>query len=216
MRRIVADEHSPGALAQFRAVRICEQGQVRVGGQSEPERLGYRNLPVRIVQMVGAANDVGYLHVTVVYYRGKVVGRHAVRARDHQVIELCGVYFHVAPHEVHERDGSLARRMEPDHERSARPLPGRSLGSCETQARPRIAKSAAFPLRLLTQHIKFIGRAPAPVRVTVRQELFNMCAIKRKALTLTIGPIVAAGSMAFVPIEAQPTETIEHAFNVLV
>ena len=56
--------------------------------QRRAERAEDVDLPRRVVDVVVAADDVRDAHVEVVDDDAEVVGRHAVGAQDHEIVEL--------------------------------------------------------------------------------------------------------------------------------
>ena len=84
---------------------------MRHRGNVPAERLIDLGLPRGVGQMIVAANDVRHAHVVVVDDDGEHVGRIAVRAQEHQVVEVL----------VGERD--LALNEVVDHRLALLPAP---------------------------------------------------------------------------------------------
>ena len=61
---------------------------MRVGRRRQTQRQQNLDLARRVGQMVVAAHHVRDLEVGVVEHGGEVVGRHAVGAKDNQVVQL--------------------------------------------------------------------------------------------------------------------------------
>ena len=66
--------------------------------------------------MVVAADDVGDAHVVIVDHHREHVGRRAVGAEQHEIVELAVLDGDPALDLVLDRRLALARRLQPDHE----------------------------------------------------------------------------------------------------
>ena len=75
------------------------------------ERIVDLRLPRRIGQMIVAADDMGDAHVVVVDHDGQHVGRRAVGAQQHQIVEILVLPDDAALHLV--LDHGLAGRAAP-------------------------------------------------------------------------------------------------------
>ena len=75
------------------------------------ERLIDLRLAGGIGEMVVAADDVGDAHVVVVDHDGQHVGRRAVRAQQHEVVEILVLPDHAALDRVLDHRLALRRRL---------------------------------------------------------------------------------------------------------
>ena len=110
---------------------LAQHGRhVRVHGRLRAERADDVDLPRRVVDVVVAADHVRDPHVEVVDDDAEVVGRRAVRARDHEVVELRVGDLDAPLDAVVPRDAAGQRIPEADHRRDARRRrhPGGVLG----------------------------------------------------------------------------------------
>ncbi len=79
------------ALGQPCAVGAQHERHVRVPGRGEPEQPGEQDLPGRRVGQVGTAHDLTHALEGVVDHHGQVVGRRAVAAAHHEVVDDAGL-----------------------------------------------------------------------------------------------------------------------------
>ena len=73
-----------------------DQGNVRHAGDVPPQRVVDLLLARGVDQMVVAADDVGDAHVVIVDHDGEHVGRVAVAAQKHEVVEVLVLPDHAA------------------------------------------------------------------------------------------------------------------------
>ena len=112
-----------GAVALGELVPVfAEHGRhVRKDRRLDAERAEDVDLPRRVVDVVVAADDVRDPHVDVVDDDAEVVGRRAVRPREHEIVEL-GVGDLDAPLDpIVPRHAAGQRILEPDHRDDALP-----------------------------------------------------------------------------------------------
>ena len=76
------------ALGELGAVRPVNERDMRHDRNVPAERLIDLHLPRGVGQMIVAANDMGHAHVVIVDDDGEHVGRIAVRAQQHEVVEI--------------------------------------------------------------------------------------------------------------------------------
>ena len=88
MRAIGLDAERAVALRELGAVGAVDQRDVRHARHAPAERLVDLRLARGVGQMVVAADDVGHAHVVVVDDDGEHVGRRAVGAQQHEVVEV--------------------------------------------------------------------------------------------------------------------------------
>ena len=84
-------------------------GEVGKGDTKGPED---GNLTGSIVDMVVPANDVGDSHIGIVDHHGKVVGRHAVGAKNDEIIKGRTVEGEGSPDQIFENDGLIVGSAE--------------------------------------------------------------------------------------------------------
>ena len=89
--------------------------QVRERGHRSAERLVDVDLARGVVDVVVAAHHVGDAHVDVVHHHREVVGRMAVRAEDHQVVQLAVGDLDQALDLVVPHHRAVQRVLQPDH-----------------------------------------------------------------------------------------------------
>ena len=104
------------ALRQLGAVGAVDQRDVRIDRLGPAHRADDRQLAEGVVEMVVAADDVGHAHVVVVDDDREHVGRRAVGAQQHEVVELGVLDRHRALHPVVDRRRAVARRLQADDE----------------------------------------------------------------------------------------------------
>ena len=69
--------------------------------------------------MVVAADDVGDAHVVVVHHDSEHVGRRAVGAQQHEIVEILVLPHHAALDLIFDDRFAGQRRLEPDRRRDA-------------------------------------------------------------------------------------------------
>ena len=147
--------HADGAvpLGELLAV-LAEHGRhVREDRRLGAERAEDVDLPRRVVDVIVAADHVRDPHVDVVDDDAEVVGRRAVRPRDHEIVELGVGDLDAALDPVVPGDAAVERILEADHRRDARPAAScrrrspaasgrRSAASRRAPSAPRAARRA--------------------------------------------------------------------------
>ena len=129
-----------------------DERDVRHDRHLPAERVVDLGLARGIGEVVVAADDVGDAHVVVVDHDGEHVGRRAVGAQQHEVVEILVLPDHAALHLVLDRGLARERRLEADHRLDA----GRSLGRVAVAPAAVIELGASFAARLLAH----LARAP--------------------------------------------------------
>ena len=151
--------------------------------------------------MVVPADDVGDPHVDVVNGDAEIIGRGAVRADDHHVVELIVLKGDGSGQEVFHHGLALVRRAEAKAKR---------LGRVRVVAAPAAAVVLGrFPLgaRLLAHLLDFIGGAGAAVGRSRLEHPARRPGVHLHPLGLAVGPLV--------PVEAEPFERLEDCTVVL-
>ncbi len=160
------------------------------------ERLEDIDLPRRIVDMVVAADNVGNLHLQIVDDDGEIVGRRAVRACDHEIVELGIGDDDTALDHVLDDDIPLEGILE-THDRLD--AGRRSAGACATTAI--VAGLESFRPLLVAHGIELLRCAVAMVGLALAEQSLDVLAIAFETLSLVVGPLVV--------VEAQPTHGAE-------
>ena len=88
------------ALRQLGAVGAVDERNVRHARHLPAERLIDLRLPGGVGEVIVAADDVGDVHVVVVHHHGQHVGRRAVRAQQHEIVEILVLPDDAALHRV--------------------------------------------------------------------------------------------------------------------
>jgi hypothetical protein len=113
------------ALGELGAVRPMDQRDVRHHRHGPAERLIDLGLARAIGEVIVAADDVGHAHVVVVDHHRQHVGRRAVGAQQHQVVEVLVLPGDAALHLVVDRGLAGERGLEADHRLDVRARFGR-------------------------------------------------------------------------------------------
>ena len=157
------------ALGEFRAVGPVNQRDMRHHRHLPAERLVDLRLPRAVIEMIVAADDMGDAHVVVVDHHGQHVSGRAVRAQQHEVVEIFVLPGHAALHLIVDDGFAGLRRLQPDHRLHAgrrigrvavAPAPVIKLGPALARGPPR-----AFPSVLPARHS---SDRPCPPRAVAR------------------------------------------------
>ena len=130
------------ALGKLRAVRPVDQRDVRHHRHRPAERLVDLGLPRGVVEVVVAADDVGHAHVVVVDHHRQHVGRIAVGAQQHEIVEVLVLPGDAALDLVLDHGLAGQRRLQPDRGLDA----GRRVGRIAV-APAAVVKPASCPRR---------------------------------------------------------------------
>ncbi len=200
-------------LGKLLPVRPHHHRQMRVGGWREPERIKDLHLARRVGQMVVAAHDVSDAEVGVVEHGGEVIGRHAVGAKNDQVVEL-RVVEHGAPlDEIVDHGLARARRAKANRIVAAGALVGQRevRGERQVAALAVVAGFAMLAFGLLALGFQFLGGAVAGVGFFLAQQLERALAISIEAARLK----VTAVGRPLVPLHPEPAQALEDFFERL-
>ena len=148
--------------------------------------------------MVVAADHVGDAHVVVVDHHRQHVGRVAVAAQQHEVVEVFVLPDHAALNLVLDHGLAGLRRLQADGRLHA----GRRLGRIAVPPQPVIEAGAALGARLLAHRRQFLRGGVAPVGLAAGEQLLGDLAVARGA-----GELV---DDVAVPIEPQPLQPVEN------
>ena len=133
------------------------------------ERVVDLSLARGIGEVIVAADDVGDAHVVVVDHDGQHVGRRAVGAQQHEVVEVLVLPDDAALHLVLDHGLARERRLEADH----RLDPGRCLRRVAVAPAPVVELGPAFGARLFAHLRKFFRAGIAAIGVARRQQCFR-------------------------------------------
>ena len=101
----------PVPLRQFRAVGAMDQRDMGKDRHIPPHAPIDHGLPEGVVQVIIAANDMGNAHVMVIDNHGEHVGRAAVGAQDHHIVELRVLHGHASLHGVLDGHDAVIRHL---------------------------------------------------------------------------------------------------------
>ena len=172
-------------------------------GTSQPERVVDLLLAGGVDQMVVAADDVGDGHVVVVDHDGEHVGRRAVAAQQHEIVEVLVLPDHAALHLVLDHGLAGQRRLEADGRLHA----GGRLGGIAVAPHAVIEAGAALGARLLAHLVELFRRGVAVIGLALGQELLGDLAVARGAAELV--------DDVAVPIELQPFQPVQDGVDRL-
>ena len=199
-------------LAQALLVGPQDQRDVREHRHRRTDRLVQHHLLRRVRDVVVATHHMRDLHLHIVRHHGKVIRRLAIRAQDHEVLDVHAVERDGPMDEILELHGSLwhANAYGP---RTPVALARSDFIPRQRQTRAVVAERAARPLRGLALRPQLFRRAIAVVGVTARDERGCHCAVAVEALGLEVRGEGAANLRALVPVKAQPPHPVEDALD---
>ncbi len=113
-RPVGIDAERAVALGKLGAVRPVDQRDVRHHRHGPAQRLVDLGLPRGVVEVVVAADDVGHAHVVVVHHHRQHVGRVAVGAQQHEIVEVLVLPGDAALDLVLDHGLAGQRRLQPD------------------------------------------------------------------------------------------------------
>ena len=154
--------------------------------------------------MVVAADDVGDAHVVIIDYDGEHIGRRAVGAQQHQIVQVLVLPDHAALDLIVDHRFACQRRLEPDRRlhacgRLARLHRDRASVRHRSSARPSRRAALAHLRKLLRTCIAVIG---APLREQLRPRLDH--SPSRAARANLVDRLA-------VPADAEPPQAVETA-----
>ena len=165
------------ALGELCAVRPVDQRDMRHDRYIPAERLVDLLLPRAIGEMIVAADDVGHVHVVVVDHDGEHVGRVAVGAKQHEIVEVLVLPHDPALHLVLDHGLAGERRLQADHRLHV----GTRLGGIAVAPAPVIEPGAALGARFLAHFRKLVGRGVAVIGLAGGEQLLGNLAVSRSA-----------------------------------
>src|SRR5258708_12609955 len=151
--------------------------------------------------MIVGTDYVRDIHVEVVYDDPEVVGRNAVGAKEHQIIELRVRHGDRAFAEVVEDDIPLVGISESQH-RGPVPRRNESGGLCALWApAPVVARLLAARALTLAHRVQIFLAGPAAVRLSLRDELLGDFLVPSESLHLE--------KRTLVPVDPEPAHRVE-------
>ena len=195
-----ADRTMP--LAELLAVRPEDHRQVGELRHGRAERVVDVDLARRVVDVIVAADHLADTHVDVVDDDREVVGREAVRAEQHEVVELLVAPFDAALDLVLESDCSGLRVLEPDH--PVRIVPIRFVAIAVIAV---VAWLEALLHGLGAHRLDFFLRLVGVVGLAGLEQVFGDLPVAIHAQGLV--------ERAFVVFEAEPVHAVEDGLHGL-
>ena len=182
-----------------------------IGAMDQRDMGHVRNVPFQRVvdlllargvdQMVVAPDHMGDAHVVVVDHHGQHVGRVAVAAQQHEIVEVLVLPDHAALDLILDHGLAGLRRLEADGGLHAR---GR-LGRVAVAPQAVIEAGAALGARLLAHRRQFLRRGVAAIGPAAGEQGFGDLAVAGGAAELV--------DDVAVPIELQPLQAVEDRGN---
>jgi len=113
------------------------------------ESLVKKKLAGGVGNMVFSADDVGYLHQSIINNHRKIIGRHTIRSDNDRVANKLEVKLHLSPHQIIESDQTSIRDFEPDSRLFASLEPVLSFLEGDIPAAAAVDRRASFRQGLL-------------------------------------------------------------------
>ena len=157
-----------------------DQRDVRHVRNVPAERIVDLLLARGVDQMVVAADDMGDAHVVVVDHHRQHVGRVAVAAQQHEIVEVLVLPDHAALHLVLDHGLAGLRCLQADGRLHA----GRRFGRVAVAPQPVIEAGAALGARLLAHRGQFLRGGVAAVGLAAGEQLLGDLAVARGAAEL--------------------------------
>jgi hypothetical protein len=185
----------------------------------EPRRGGAQrsidqDLLRRVRDVIVAAHHVRDRHVDVVAHDGELVRRLPVGSHDHEVLDRRVIDRDLTVHAIVERRLALGH-AHAHGPRRAVGLECGDLGGVERQAPAIVLPRGTALLGRLSCRLKSFRRAVTVVGVTAGEEPLGHGTMPIQALGLEIRPVIAANFRPFIPVEPQPTKSVEDAVHHL-
>ena len=187
------------ALRQFGAIRAMDQRDMRHARCLPAKGLIDVCLARRVGQMVVAADDLRHAHVVVVHHNRQHVGRVAVGAQQHKIVEVFVGPGDAALHLVVNNSVALLRRAQPHHGLDA----GRRLGGVAVTPAAIVAPRLALRPGGLAHLVKFLLRSIAEIGLAA-------CHQRQRRLAVAVRPGKLEGRLA-VPVKPKPAHAIQNS-----
>ena len=184
------------ALREAFPVGADNHRQVRVGWRGGPEGGKDVELARGIVDVIIPSNNVRDRHLHIVYHHRKVVGRHAIGARDHQIVQLLVVEHQLAGDEILDHDLPIGRILEPHHRVDPVPCASAPFAAVSVVAGLFAARALA-----LAHLVQALTGAIAMVGVACVEQLPDPGSIVARAFRLK--------HRTLVPVEPQPPQSVQ-------
>ncbi len=165
------------------------------------KRLIDLRLARRVGQMIVAADDMGHAHVVIIDHDRQHIGRVAVGAQQHEIIELLVGEYDLALHLVVDDGLALLPGAQSDDGGDA----GRGLGRVPVAPAAVIAHRAPFRSRLLAHLLELLGAGVAAIGGATREHFVHGLAVAPGATEL-------AYRLA-IPVETEPVEAVENGVD---
>ena len=165
-------------------------------GGDQPRGIVNLQLPGRVGQVVVATNDVADPHVVIVDDDRQHIGRRAVAAQQHHVVEIAISSRDVALHEVMHHGLTLQRHLDADH----RLGPWRRLGRISIAPAAIIELRGAFRPGPLAHFRQLLRRCEAQIGIARLEEL-----LRDRGVAGAVGEL---GDGITIPIEPEPLQAI--------
>ena len=196
------------ALGELAAVRSEDHRHVGEGRRLRVQRPVDVDLARRVVEVVVAANHVGDAHVHVVHDHGEIVGGHAVRAHEDDVVEFLVVKLHVAVYLVLDHDDALVGIPETNDGLDARHRLG-PLAAASVVARllPSLTLGRPHGVQLFLAAIAVVGLA-------LGDQLFGDLGVAIEVLRLVERPDVGTQLEPLHPVQDDLDRLLRGSFPV--
>ncbi len=153
--------------------------------------------------MVVAADDVGDAHVMVVHHHRQHIGGGAIRAQQHQIVQILVGEGNRPLHLILDHRHALLRSPQ-THDRLA--VRG-ALGGIAVAPTAVIARWAAFLARKLAHLVQLGGRGIAGIGIAARHHLGH-----RRLVPLGAGELV---DDVPIPVDAEPRQAVQDGVDGL-
>src|SRR6267142_2112628 len=202
---VLHDAHRSVALRQALAVGAENHGDMGELRQLRAERSKDIHLARSIVDVIVAADHVRDAHVEVVHHHAEVVGRNAVGAQQHEIVQLRVRHRDRTLDDVVKNNVAFVRIAEAHHWRPVRRRdePGR-LRALRAPAPVVAGLLAARTLALAHRVELFLGR-PATVGLPLLDQSVGDFLVASEPLHLK--------ERTFVPVEPEPAHGVENRLH---
>ena len=186
-------------------------------GHGRTQGLVDHDLTRGVGEVVVAADDVRDAHGGVVHHGGEVVGGRAVRADDHEVVELLGVKHHVSVHGVVDVDvAAVLGHLDAQHVGLAGVHARTGLGGVDVTATALVALEGVLAgTGRLAVGLELLRRAEAGVGAALGEQALGGGMVDVETLHLLVGAERAADVGTLVPVEPEPLHGAKDYLGVL-
>ena len=199
------DPERPVALGELGAIGPMDERDMGHDRHGPAQRLIDMGLAGRVGQMVVAPDDMGDAHVVIVHHHGQHIGGVAVRAQQHEVVEVL-VGEHDAALDLVVDDGLAGLgRLEADHGLEPARLGLRSLRVAQIAPAAIIAGREFQGAGLLAHLLQLLLGGVAAISHAPRQQLACDLAMALDARILI--------DRIPIPIEPEPAQAVDDGRN---